>query len=183
MDLPGSPSIINPEIDEIKQRLKFDRRYRGSVDWFFWISGLSVVNTIAFFLGWDSSFVVGLGVTQLIDAFASEISKELGSGSGVILVIGFLLDLFFTGIFVTCGILGRKFKRWAIITGMILYALDAVLVFSFKIYIAGIFHIIALIGLSVSLKAYSDHVKFIRLSRELAGKQSVMNTTEYRPPQ
>lgn len=166
MDYQNSPSIGNSEIEEIKRGLESNRRFRGGVNWFFWISGLSIVNTISFFLGWDRAFVIGLGITQVIDGIVFEIAREMGSGSQIVLAIGFILDFFLTGIFIACGILGRKFKRWAIITGMVFYALDAVMVFLLEAYMEGAFHLFALFWIWMGLRAYNDQAKLVKMKTE-----------------
>ena len=45
-------------------------RVKRGANWFYWIAGLSVVNSIMFIAGANFQFVVGLGVTQIINALA-----------------------------------------------------------------------------------------------------------------
>ena len=90
---------------------------RSGASWFYWIAALSLVNSIIAFTGGTWRFIIGLGITQVIDAFG----KGLGaSGNGIAL----LLDLLVAGLFVLFGIFGHKRQAWAFIVGMILFGLD-----------------------------------------------------------
>ena len=45
-------------------------RLRSGARWFYWVAGLSLVNTAAAFAGGHVHFMVGLGITQVVDAVA-----------------------------------------------------------------------------------------------------------------
>jgi hypothetical protein len=93
---------------------------RSGASWFYWVAGLSLVNTVMALAGSGIRFIFGLGVTQLI----SELGSELGpAGKGVALV----LDLLAAGVLVLFGFFGNKGHSWAFIIGMILFALDGVI--------------------------------------------------------
>lgn len=184
MGMENSPSLVdNSQVEEIKRRVEADRQFRGGVGWFFWIAGLSIVNSALYFFGMDLNFVVGLGVTQVIDVVARQVVAELGSDYAFIQAIGFGLDIFIALIFILFGFLGRKQKRWAIILGMVLYALDGIFLFVIQAYMAGIFHIIALFGLGSALIAYNKQVKLVRMNAELREMNSGIRENYYRPPQ
>ena len=40
---------------------------RSGANWFYWIAGLSVVNSLIFAFGGKVSFIAGLGLTQIVD--------------------------------------------------------------------------------------------------------------------
>jgi hypothetical protein len=139
MDYQSSPSVDNSQIEEIKRRLETDRQYRGGISWFFWIAALSVINTVMYLMGSDTSFLMGLGVTQFIDVIAIQLRADLGSGSEIITVVAIVLDLLLAGIFVIFGILGRKKMLWAVVVGMVLYLLDGIFIFVLQVYSSGSF--------------------------------------------
>ena len=58
--------------------------------------------------------------------------------------------------FLVIGILGRKSNRAAIITGMVLYALDGVILLLFQDFLAAGFHVFALVGIWTGYKAISE---------------------------
>jgi hypothetical protein len=94
---------------------------KNGVSWLYWIAALSLVNSVAALLGSDWRFIIGLGITQFIDAFA------MGFGNGG-KVVAFVLDLMAAGILVVLGIFANKYHGWAAIVGIVLLALDAVIV-------------------------------------------------------
>jgi hypothetical protein len=141
MCLGGVWKMIN-EI-HMGERLKLEKQLLNGASWFFWIAALSVINTLIYIFGGSTNFIVGLGVTQLIDGFASAMAE--GSGSNIPLIISFILDGFFILLFFILGHFSKKRKAWAFITGMVLYALDA-LIFIWATDMLSIgFHIFALV--------------------------------------
>ncbi|MBI2814885.1 MAG: hypothetical protein HYX71_11440 [Opitutae bacterium] len=82
--------------------------------WFWWIAGLSVVNTIMMHSGADRSFVIGLGFTLVADAIFKEMK-----------LVAFIIDALALAIFFGFGFLSRKGHLWAFVTGIALYTLDA----------------------------------------------------------
>jgi hypothetical protein len=96
-------------------------RVKNGVSWLYWIAALSLVNSVSALLGSDWRFIIGLGITQFIDAFA------MGFGNGG-KIVAFVLDLMAAGILVVLGVFANKYHGWAAIVGIVLLALDAVIV-------------------------------------------------------
>ncbi len=94
---------------------------------FYWISALSMATSILFFFNLRSSFVVGLGVTRFMDILTHNIAQSFPNSILFIQAIGLFPDLFICGVFTSCGYLAAKGYRWAFISGMLLYGLDAIL--------------------------------------------------------
>jgi len=92
---------------------------RGA-SWFYWIAALSLVNSIVAITGNDWRFIFGLGITQVLD----ELGNHFG-GAAKFVALG--LNLVVAGIFVLFGVFAHKRHLWAFITGMVLFALDALL--------------------------------------------------------
>jgi hypothetical protein len=92
-------------------------RLRSVASWFYWVVGLSVINTLGAMTTADFSFSLGLGITQLVDGIA----LAFPSGKVIALVIDFII----LGFFVFLGvILTRRRAAWALWVGVILYGLD-----------------------------------------------------------
>jgi hypothetical protein len=146
-------TIAEEDTEEMKNeayikaaRLKIGEGIKGSASWFFFIVGLSLVNSlIILFTQWNRNFVIGLGITRIID----EVSKGKGS---IGIIIALVLDLVISGLFVLFGIFGRKKHLWAFIAGMILYTLDGILLLFFKEFFGVLFHGIVLFYLFKGLK-------------------------------
>jgi hypothetical protein len=122
----GNPDV--PQTNLMLMSGELQRRIRASASNFYWIAGLSIANTIAYFMGKNLSFVVGLAVTQVIDILAINLAHTLPNSAMMMRGLGLFLDLFICGVFVLFGFFARKGLRWAFIAGLILYGLDTILV-------------------------------------------------------
>lgn len=95
-------------------------RVRVSANWFYWIAGLSLVNSAVVIFGGKFHFVIGLGITGVVDVLA----KQAGSAGAV-------LDLVINGMvaggLVLLGNFANKAQKWAFLVGMALYAADGLL--------------------------------------------------------
>ena len=101
--------------------------------WFWWIAGLSVVNTVLIHSGSDTSFVVGLGFTMFADVLFKSV-KAVAFGIDAVAILFFFL-------------MGRYALRghlWAFIVGGVVYAGDALIYLYFKDYMPLAFHAFAL---------------------------------------
>jgi hypothetical protein len=95
---------------------KLRMRAQSGVSWFYWIAGLSVVNSIIAATGSTWGFMAGLGVTQMIDGVA----LAIGPASKVI-ALG--LNVVIAALVVGLGIWASRSSK-VYVCGMILYALD-----------------------------------------------------------
>jgi hypothetical protein len=98
-----------------------EKQLRGGGSWFYWIAGLSLVNSVMALSGSGTRFVLGLGVTQIFDGLAQ------GFGSGAGLAVAVVLDLLAAAVFVFFGVFANKRHTWSFIVGMALYALDGLI--------------------------------------------------------
>lgn len=101
--------------------------------WFWWIAGLSLINTVLMHSGSDTSFVVGLGFTLIADAVFVEIP-----------VIAYAFDAVVLGFFVFMGLFAQRGYIWAFVVGGFIYLLDALIYLYFGDYLALGFHAFAL---------------------------------------
>jgi hypothetical protein len=128
------------------QRLRAQQVVSAGAGWFLWIAGLSLVNSVIGMTGGKLHFIVGLGITQVVDAVAH------GVGSA-----GIVLDLIINGVVAGLFVLFWKFARagarWAFLTGMVLYAADGLLLLAFKDVFSVAFHAYALFRIYGGLKA------------------------------
>jgi hypothetical protein len=125
------------------------RQSNSSSSWFFWIAGLSVINSLIAVSGGAWRFIFGLGITGVTDA----VSSQFG---GTAKAISFVFTLLMAGLFVIFGVLARKFFHWAFIVGMVVYALDGLLMLLGPDYLGLAFHAFVLFmlfkGISASKK-------------------------------
>ncbi len=151
MGTPGlgtapAPVASKEDLDAI--RLQLTARLNSGANWFFWIAGLSLVNTLLAALKADRRFILGLGITQIVDEIA-----KLSGGVGVITIA---INVLIAGLFILFGLQARKQKKWAFVVGMILYSLDA-LIFVVGVAVLDVgFHILALVYLAKGFKSLKE---------------------------
>ena len=141
---PGPVSVTL--IDPVKQELLLKRIHNGG-NWFFWVAGLSLINSVIQHLGGDISFVLGLAVTQILDAGFRMFAGSLG------MVVSIFLDVIVAGLFVFFGVLARHRSYWGFVPGLALYALDGVLYTLLGSALAVVFHIYVLICIGAGFLA------------------------------
>lgn len=143
--------MINMEKgDLMTAKYKATGALKSSANWFYWIAGLSLINTVVLLFGGNMSFIVGLGITQFIDIIAYYISQDSGS---LIKIIAFGLDLLIAGIFVLFGYFSNKGYKWSFLVGMVLYGLDGLMFIFLKDYLSLAFHGYAIYCIFRGLKA------------------------------
>jgi hypothetical protein len=151
---PNSP---NPE---------WETRVKRGANWFYWIAGLSVINSIAFAVGAKFHFPAGLGVTEVADAIvdvfvnqgAPSAFRALSIAFDLIAVIGFGL----------CGYFANKFSRTAFIIGIGFYFLDGIIVLLLGDFFMVAFHAFALYSLIRGFLATRE-VKAFQAAAPVAG--------------
>lgn len=149
--ISGSPS---PQPNPAQERIKLEARAKSGAAWFFWIAALSAINSIISIAGGDRVFIFGLGVTQVVDAFAAVFEEELGLGRGSWLGIAALgLSLLVAGLIALIGYLARKGNQIVFLLGIGLYLMDGLLVGFFQDWLALLFHIVVLIYLVMGFRA------------------------------
>ena len=129
------PHAVDPAVHAVNERLRLETQFRSGANWFFWIAAMSLINSMVGFFGGQWGFVIGLGLTQVIDAMLASQGPS---------VVGPLLTAGVAGIFVACGHFAREGRRAAFIGGMVLYVLDSLIFVVVRDYLAIAFHGFAL---------------------------------------
>lgn len=159
---PNTNETPDQEVIELEPEQKEGGRLEGfdpalqkelhsGASWFYWIAGLTVVNTVMAFSGSEKGFVLGLAFTQGLDYGAREI--------GLIgMLIAVVIDLLMIGGFITFGIFAGKGHKWAFITGLVIYGLDTLLVFALLfadtgLLLGAVIHALALFYIIRGLRA------------------------------
>jgi len=133
---PPSPTGPPPAVTEMAKQTQL---VRGGANWFIWIAGLSLVNSVLFVAGSNWAFFLGLGATQFVDAFGDQV---ITGTTGHVLALA--VDVVIAGIFVGLGLLSRNGAQWSFIVGMVLLVLDALLLAFVTDWAAVAFHGLAL---------------------------------------
>lgn len=142
------------------ERLRLEAQFKSGSGWFFWIAGLSIVNSILLRAGVGIQFIFALGVPQLVDILIQGATEEGGEATSLLRLIGFGINLGLCGTFALFGCFARKRITWVYIVGMVVYALDGVVVLLIalllgvtELYLDFGFHVLALFFLFGGLKA------------------------------
>lgn len=140
-------------MDEIQKTANYENELAGlennlqsSAKWFYWVAGLSLVNTLIIFFGGGVSFIVGLGITQLIDGFVFE-------ASDAVKYIALFINILISGMFALFGYFAIKKEMWAFIIGMILYLLDGFIFLLVNDWLSIAFHAFVLFSLFAGIKS------------------------------
>jgi len=127
------PSRTGPT-GEARQIL--ERRRRSGGQWFYWIAGLSLINAAIGFAGGEWRFILGLGMTQIVQELAQVGSAGMKAG-----LVGLAVVVVF-------AILGQRAilgHGWAFVLGMTLYALDGGIFLLIRDWAGAGFHAFALL--------------------------------------
>lgn len=150
------PSIVYEfEIESLTEDIQ------KAANWFFWIAGLSLINSLIFYFSTGIYFVVGLGITQSVDG----IFAGLMNGHSWIALIP---SLIISGFFIYIGYRSRKYDKWAFVVGVVFYTLDALLYLYFREWLAVGFHIFALVMISRGFFKVFEYNKASRQFNEQA---------------
>src|SRR6267143_1757096 len=133
---PPSPTGPPPAVTEMAKQTQL---VRSGANWFIWIAGLSLVNSVLFVAGSNWAFFLGLGATQFSDAFGKEI---ITGTTGEVLAL--TVDVVIAAIFVGLGLMSRNGALWSFIVGTVLLVLDALLLVWVQDWAAVAFHALAL---------------------------------------
>jgi len=66
----GSESFDHRAAQNIEEQLTNENNLKSGANWFYWVAGLSLINTIMIFAGAKWGFAIGLAITQIIDVVA-----------------------------------------------------------------------------------------------------------------
>lgn len=94
-----------------------------------------MVNSVITLFGGNWRFVFGLGITAMVEAIA----KELNLGMSVN-VLAFIFASIVAGMFALFGYLSMRKMRWPFWVGIVIYALDAVLLLLLSDWISAAVH-------------------------------------------
>jgi hypothetical protein len=132
-----TPESVGSSTSTAEERKTLESQRRSGAQWFYWIAGLSLINSVIALSGQGWRFILGLGVTQLVQELAQE-SGGAGMKAG-------LVGLGVIGIFAFLGQRAVAGYHWAFLVGMALYSLDGAIFLLIQDWVGVGFHAFALI--------------------------------------
>jgi FtsH-binding integral membrane protein len=141
------------ELNTLMALANLQKQVKSGASNFYWITALSIINSLGAVFNLGVSFVIGLGVTQVVDALAMVIGEGIPEQNALIRTLGVVLSIGISALFAIFGYLAAKGHRWAFVTGMVFYTLDALVLFAFQDWFGFGFHLFLLWGLFTGLQA------------------------------
>ena len=120
-------------------------RVRRNANWFYWIAGFSVANSVTNVLIQGYGMFVMLGTTQIVHSLALIVIEEGESLRGAALFISLFFSILAASIYVLFGYHARKLRMWAYYVGIPLYFLDALIFVLVQDWFGVGFHAIGLV--------------------------------------
>ena len=134
--VPSAPPAAPSTVASGTRRMLEQRRLSGA-RCFYWVAGLSLVNSLASLADQHWRFILGLGLTRLADALAAH------SGRGITVVA--VMDAATVGGFVLLGRFAQQGRVWAFGVGAVVYALDGLIFLGLRDWIGVAFHVFVLV--------------------------------------
>ncbi|BDI29595.1 hypothetical protein CCAX7_16460 [Capsulimonas corticalis] len=138
-------------------------RIGNGSSWFLWIAGMSLVNAVIAMTGAQWHFILGLGLTELIDDMPT-------TAVGHAIAFGF--DLIVAAVWVLFNMQAKQGRKWAFIVGITLYVVDALLLLVFQSWLSVAFHVYALFRIFPGLQAISELRRIEQAERQQAAMAS-----------
>ena len=135
--MTDSPDVSPIATGTITDSSAIPAAVQSAARWFWWIAGLSLVNTVMTQSGSDAHFVMGLGFTTVAEALLQTHK-----------VIAFGIDAIALGVFFVLGQQAKAGRLWAFYAGIVLYALDALIYVMVQDWMSVGFHGLALFFLA-----------------------------------
>jgi hypothetical protein len=132
-----------------------DRGHKGA-NWFYWIAGLSLVNSVIVHGGGTISFVVGLGITLVVDAVAKAVGEQHPEMDVVLKAVAIGFTCAVAIVVAGFGWLARRGMLIVFAIGMFLYLLDGLLFLVFQDFMSVAFHGFALYSMWSGLSAFRE---------------------------
>jgi Na+/melibiose symporter-like transporter len=122
----------------LEHKVRIEAQLKTAAGWFFAIAGFSLINSVLILFGSTWHFLLGLGVTTFFDAVAHHLDNSVAN------IAVFVINVFILAVPLLFGVFARQGHKWAFIVGMVLYALDGVLLLLFQEWLSAGFHVYAL---------------------------------------
>lgn len=119
--------VSDEEAVEIDPREVLEKRFRHGASWFYWVAALSFVNAVVAVFNGEWGFIFGLGITQVVDAFAFAVAEESPDLATASRFVGFGVNLMILAVVALMGWMAHRRMAWVFVVGLVFYAFDALL--------------------------------------------------------
>src|SRR5437773_10090698 len=138
---------------------------RKGANWFYWVAGLSLVNSAVILGGGSIFFVIGLGVTLMADSLAAAISQHHPEAVWIVKGVALAFDVFVAAVLVGFGWLSARRYLALFGVGMALYLVDGLIFLLFQDWLSVAFHGYALFWMWSGFQAFRK-LRVLELTQE-----------------
>jgi hypothetical protein len=159
---PVERAAVPPGNAKSPEVLNLESQRAGGAGWLTAIAAFSVINLAILLFNGSISFVIGLGVTQLLSGFANGFAQQTDAGGAAVAwVICCTITLLIAALFVWLASRAKRGHAWAFVVGMVLYSLDGLIFLAVQDWFPFAFHIYALVMVYTGLKAHWGIAKVV----------------------
>jgi hypothetical protein len=154
---PGPDNVgpLDPRAERLAAAIvSLQQSGRRGANWFYWVAGLSVLNSLLIHLGANIYFVVGLGLSLVADGIASHLAGRHPEQAVVLRGAAIAFTLIVSGAVVLLGWLANRRYLSVFALGMVLYLLDGLIFLLDLDFLSIAFHAYALYCMWTGLLAY-----------------------------
>ena len=162
---PIPNSGADPELSALQsQMLQLQAQGENGAGWFYWVAGLSLINSVIALVGGNMSFVVGLAITRVVDDIAWSAAAENPELTTIAKAASFGFAVLVAVVVAGFGWLSNKRIIPVFALGILLYALDGALYVLTQDWLCVAFHAFALFNMWQGLVAYRRLSAILRTS-------------------
>ena len=169
--LPANAEAGPTETGPVEERstasemLALHMQGRKGANWFYWVAGLSLVNSAVILGGGSIFFVIGLGVTLMADSLAAAISRHHPEAVWIVKGVALAFDVFVAAVLVGFGWLSARRYLALFGVGMALYLVDGLIFLLFQDWLSVAFHGYALFWMWSGFQAFRK-LRVLELTQE-----------------
>ena len=169
--LPANAEAGPTETGPVEERstasemLALHMQGRKGANWFYWVAGLSLVNSAVILGGGSIFFVIGLGVTLMADSLAAAISQHHPEAVWIVKGVALAFDVFVAAVLVGFGWLSARRYLALFGVGMALYLVDGLIFLLFQDWLSVAFHGYALFWMWSGFQAFRK-LRVLELTQE-----------------
>ena len=130
------------------------QRARTGANWFYWIAGLTLINSLISAFGGEWNMIFGLGIGQVFMALGQGMAAD-GGGPGFV-VAGLLMSGGALAMYVLWGWLAGRGRTVGFVAGMVFYGLDAGIFVVAGDWVGAGFHGFALFVIGRGFRAHRE---------------------------
>ena len=157
MNQPFDPKPIPSPVEQMDaEKARLSLQMKNSAKNFYWIAGLSFINSLITAFGGQFYLVMGLASTLFVDYFAVGMTDGAPELKLVFTGIALFISLIISGITALFGFLAIKGMRWSFVLGMVLYGVDTVIMLALQEWKGVIIHLFFLYALFTGLRAMNQ---------------------------